>query len=94
MAVRRLIFRVHALRRMFERRISVDDIRVALENGEIIEDYPDDVPYPSGLTLGWVAGRPLHIVAAEVTNTGETIIITVYEPDPKLWESNFKRRKM
>ena len=37
-----LIFRMHALRQMFQRRISGDDIRELLEHGAIIEDYPND----------------------------------------------------
>ena len=37
-----LVFRVHALRRMAHRRISVDDVREASRSGEIIEAYPDD----------------------------------------------------
>ncbi len=42
-----LIFRVHAIRRMFQRRISLDDIKSVLGSGIIIESYPDDYPYPS-----------------------------------------------
>ena len=49
----KLVFRVHALQRMFERRISVQDVKVATEGGGTIEDYPDDKPYPSQLVLGW-----------------------------------------
>ena len=54
----RLVFRAHALRRMFERRISVDDVRDVVTKGETIEEYPYDTPYPSRLMLGWPAGRP------------------------------------
>jgi hypothetical protein len=39
-----LIFRLHAVRRMFERRITVEDVRTAVESGETIEQYPDDTP--------------------------------------------------
>ncbi len=51
----KLVFRQHAIRRMFERRISVEDVNAALVNGKIIEDYPDDAPYPSRLLLGYAA---------------------------------------
>lgn len=64
-----LIFRMHALRQMFQRRISGDDIRELLEHGAIIEDYPDDTPYPSCLVSGMVRGRQLHGVMA-YNNTG------------------------
>lgn len=88
----KLVFRVHAVRRMYERGISDEDVRHVLMLGDVIEEYPDDLPYPSRLVLGWRAGRPLHIVAAESTNTDETIVITVYEPDAGLWQPGFRER--
>jgi hypothetical protein len=94
MPYNRLIFRVHAIRRMFQRQISVLDIQIVLTSGEIIEAYPDDIPYASYLMLGWCGTRPVHIVAADDTAAGETIIITVYEPDLTNWEDGFKRRKL
>ena len=93
MSVGPLIFRVHAIRRIFQRRISKDDVRQILETGETIETYPHDMPYPSELVLGWRNARPLHVVAAENAESGETIVITAYEPDSEEWELGFKRRK-
>jgi hypothetical protein len=78
---------------MFERGISEEAVRATLKGGEIIESYPDDTPYPSRLVLGWPMGRPLHVVAADNRQQGEIIVITVYEPDPALWESDYRRRK-
>jgi hypothetical protein len=89
----RLIFRVHAVQRMFERQISVEDVRDVLETGETIESYPADTPYPSRLVLGWRQGRPIHVVVADNVQENELIVITVYEPDPALWEPDFKRRR-
>lgn len=88
-----IIFRVHALRRMFQRRINSNDVRHVLATGEVIEDYPDDMPYPSQLILGWVGARAIHVVAADNHGESETIIITAYEPDPNEWEPGFRRRK-
>lgn len=88
----RLIFRKHAVQRMFQRGISVEDVRSALVTGKTIIDYPDDQPYPSRLMLGWCETRPIHVVAAD-TEDGETIVITVYEPDPALWEAGYERKK-
>lgn len=93
MADKQLIFRVHALRRMVERRISKADIKKVLNEGEIIESYPDDMPYPSKLMLGWSSERPLHVVAAENREENQMIIITAYEPDPTKWGSGLKKRK-
>jgi len=60
MAVERLIFRVHAIQRMFERGIRKEDVRQILLTGAVIEEYPEDAPYPSRLVLGWRGQRPLH----------------------------------
>jgi len=89
----RLVFRVHAIARMFERGISDAEVRETLDSGETVERYPEDTPYPSRLVLGWCGGRPIHVVAADNAQDDEVIVITVYEPDPALWESDFTRRK-
>ena len=82
MADEPIVFRAHALQRMFERGINTEDVRGVIQSGETIEDYPDDFPYPSRLIPGWRDSRPIHVVAA--TNPAvKTIVITVYEPDPK-----------
>jgi hypothetical protein len=78
---------------MFARGIRTPDVEFVLANGETIEEYPDDTPYPSRLILGWVRGRPLHVVAAENRAGGETIVITAYEPDPTQWNAEYSRRK-
>ena len=78
---------------MFERRIGVEDVRHVLEHGREIEAYPHATPYPSRLILGWIGSRPLHVVAAENPSVGETIVVTVYDPDPARWEDGFTRRK-
>lgn len=87
-----LVFRAHAIQRMFQRRVRIQDVQAVLTFGEIIEDYPLDTPYPSRLVLGWSEGRPLHVVAADNAQDQETYVITVYEPDPALWSSDFRRR--
>lgn len=89
----RLIFRAHAVRRMFGRGVSEADARDVLENGEVIEEYPDEVPYPSRLMLGFPQGRAMHVVVSEDSLERAEIIITVYEPDPKLWDRDCRIRK-
>lgn len=92
MADTSIIYRAHALQRMFERKISADDVRQIVAVGETIEDYPDDFPYPSRLILGWSGSRPIHIVIAFNAMASETIIVTVYEPDPKQWSADMRNR--
>jgi hypothetical protein len=93
MVRREVTFRTHALQRLFERRITVAEVRQVLEHGEVIEDYPTDFPFPSCLLLAHVGGRPLHVVAADNEPGDETIVITVYEPDPAKWEPDWKTRR-
>ncbi len=89
----KITYRVHAVRRMFERRITDADVAKLLTEGEEIAAYPDDQPYPSRLLLGWRGNRPLHVVAAYNAAYNEAIVVTVYEPDPTLWDDEFRRRK-
>jgi hypothetical protein len=89
----KIIFRIHAIQRMFERQISAEDVRTVLEEGETIESYEDDVPYPSRLILGWRGDRPIHIVIADNSPDDEVIVVTVYEPDPDQWEAGFNSRR-
>jgi len=93
MTYERIIVLDHAGQRMHERAISYKDILQVLSSGEIIEQYPDDTPYPSRLVLGFCAARAIHVVAADNHNHQITVIITVYEPDPTLWHSDFRRKK-
>ncbi len=89
----KVIYRVHAVRRMFERGITEAEVHKTLSEGEEIAAYPDDMPYPSRLLLGWRGDRPLHVVTAYNARDDEQIVITVYEPDPTLWNEGFRRRK-
>ena len=89
----KLTFRIHALRRMFQRAVSTEDVHAVLATGEVIADYPEDTPYPSRLVLGWRGDRPLHVVAAYNASDDETIVVTVYEPSPADWEADFRRKK-
>ena len=90
----RLVFRVHAIQRMALRDdISEAEVHAVLTTGEAIEEYLDDTPFPSRLVLGWVGSRPLHVVAADNPEEEDTIVITVYEPEPDQWEVGFRRRR-
>ena len=87
-----LLFSSHALKRMFQRGISTDAVRTVLDNAQVIAEYADDKPYASALYFALVQQKPLHVLAAK-TSEGDTIIITVYQPDPALWTPDFLRRK-
>jgi len=71
------------------RNILIEDCLRCLLNGEIIEDYPTDYPYPSCLMME--SKKPLHVVCA--IGNGTLIIITVYVPNADKWHDGWKRRK-
>jgi hypothetical protein len=89
----KLIYRQHAIKRMHERCITEPEIEQAIESGTIIEQYPNDTPYPSVLLLGHAGIKAIHIVYADSIENDARIIITVYEPDPRIWFENLKRRR-
>lgn len=89
----RVRWQKHALERMMERDIFRDDVKQALLEGEVIEEYPDDRPHPSGLFLGFIAGEPLHVVVSIDSASHWCYIITAYKPDSKYFEVDFKTRK-
>jgi hypothetical protein len=92
MTSRPIIYRIHAIQRMFERQVSEEDVRKILQSGVMIEDYSDEMPYASGLISGKRGDRPLHVVMAENAKDNELVVITVYEPDSSQWKSSFKDR--
>ncbi|HEY8490569.1 MAG TPA: DUF4258 domain-containing protein [Dehalococcoidia bacterium] len=89
----RVVYRKHAIEQMFLRSIPTADVRYVLEHGDVIEEYPSDVPFPSRLILGFCHGRPLHVVAADHHSEPVTFVITVYEPDPERWDETFRHRR-
>ena len=89
----RLVFRLHALLRMRKRGMTVAEVVEALEEAEVIEEYPSDSPLPSKLLLGHARGRALHVVLAEAQEGEVGVVITVYEPDPARWDDELRRRR-
>ena len=88
----RIHWHQHALERFLERGISRAEIVNAIMNGEIIETYPTDRPYPSCLVLG-VDVEPVHVVASADTVARICHIITAYRPDLEHFEPDFKTRR-
>jgi hypothetical protein len=64
-----------------------------LLSGERIRDYTEDRPVPSALFLGYIGGKPLHVVAAFDEITKEAFVITAYEPSLDVFESDYRTRK-
>ncbi len=81
----------HVHKRCRERNITMDEIQRCILHGEIIEDYPNDYPFPSALVLECTIGKPIHVVAG--LSDKYLWIITAYYPDLDKWENDFKTRK-
>ena len=83
----------HAIERMFQRGLSPAAIAAVLQAGEVIASYPEDTPYPSQLLLGFLPEQAVHVVVARDPATGACFVVTVYRPDPQLWEQDYKTRR-
>ena len=82
----------HCLNRLSQRNISIVDVKSAIENGNILEYYYEDYPYPSCLILGYnVENKTLHIVCGMSNDLVH--IITAYFPDSNKWEEDMKTRR-
>lgn len=90
-AEKRYRFTTHALQRMFERGFTIEEVKQAVIHGESIAQYPAEQPYPCKLYLHFLAGQPIHVVAAE--NENEFIIITAYRPEKSIWMTNFRTKR-
>jgi len=92
-AVKRRLYLPHAIRQMArpERMISSAEIRAVTENGEVIEDYPEDPRGHSCLMLGiGIDGRPTHVVCSPKDDY--LAIITAYIPESEKWSHDFRMR--
>ncbi len=89
----KIFYRVHAVQRMFEREVSVEKVRRALETGDVIEDYSVEMPEPSRLIMGFQGRRPFHVVTSENLDADEITVVTVYLPNADKWKKDFRSRK-
>ena len=80
---------LHAAKRLEQRGIFLSDVMACIMSGEIIEQYPDDYPYPSCLILGLsLDDKFLHVVIGH--HEAELFLITAYFPSSDKWEDDFK----
>lgn len=85
-------YRVHATQRMFNRRISEKDVVLLFEEGNVIEEYQGDFPFPSVLINGSSKDRPLHAVVGIDADSRRLYLIIIYKPDSKKWSQNYSKR--
>lgn len=86
-------WRKHVLEKLAERGILQQTVREVLLNGERIRDYLEDKPFPSALFMGYVGGRPLHVVAACDETAGRVFVVTAYEPSLDVFEPDYRTKR-
>ena len=75
--------------------ILIEDAVAGITSAVLVENYPERFRGPSILTLQQDAnGRPIHVVwAIPAAERRPAVLVTAYRPDPRLWDSEFRRRK-
>ena len=87
----RIMWTIHALKRIRERGIPAEEVLRCIAQGTVIENYPDDRPFPSCLIHCGAGSRPLHAVVS--SDGTEITIITAYIPNGDEWEDDYQKRK-
>jgi Domain of unknown function (DUF4258) len=80
----------HALTEAFKDGLTVDELRTAVLEGEVIEDYDTRV-----LLLAFTLPDriPYHVVVEYYSGDPMATVVTTYIPDTTHWEPDWKRRK-
>lgn len=91
----KIIWTEHVEKRMAQRNISRKDVKRCIMSGDIIEDYPDDYPYPSCLVFGYAEnGTVLHVVVGISEGVPKILnIITAYVPNESKFMPDMKTRR-
>ncbi len=82
----------HCQVRLEKRGISISDVEYAIIHGEIIESYPEDLPFPSCLVFCILRNaQPLHVVCS--VGDGILYLITAYYPTLDKFEHDYRTRR-
>ena len=90
---KKIVWSLHAAIRMQDRLINRSDVVNCILSGEIIEQYPNDYPFPSCLIFGYaINNKILHVVVGN-DNNKVIYMITAYYPDNIKFNDDLKTRR-
>ncbi len=88
-----VVWRHHSKIRMGQRNFIGREVKTAILNGDIIERYENDKPFPSFLIFGMIGKRPVHVVAAYDESEEMVYIVSLYEPNIEQFKDDYKTRR-
>ena len=91
----KVLWSSHATRKLQSENLQREEVESALSNCEVIEDYPWLTRrLPDCLVLASTSNSSsLHSVVALDEAYDRIFIVTVYRPDVKRWENDWKTRR-
>jgi len=91
-AAKQILYLPHAIKAMARPTpiVARSEVEAVVVQGEVIEDYAEDVRGHSCLMLATPEGRAVHMVCSPKADY--LAIITAYLPEPAHWSADFRER--
>ncbi len=85
----------HGYDELAEDGLLVKEIIASVNNGKVVEDYPEYTKGPCVLVLQKdKEGNSMHVVWGIPKNASSpAVLVTAYKPDISIWKDNFMERR-